>query len=160
MFSCLTKWKECINKLICCCSVAKLCLTLCDPMGCSTPGFPVLHHLPEFAQTHVHWVSDAVNHLILCRPLLLSPSILLSIKVFSSESDLRIRWPKYCSFSFSISPSNDYSGFVAFRIDLVWSGLISLLSKGFPRVFSSTRIQKNQFFGAQPSLWSNSHIHT
>ena len=83
------------------------------------------------------------NHLILCYPLLLLPSIFLSIKVFSKESVLCIRWPKYWSFSFSISPSNEYSG------------LISLQSKGLSRVFSSTTIQKHQFFGAQPSLWSN-----
>ena len=77
-----------------------------DPMDCSTPGFPVLHHLPEFIQTHVHWVGDASNHLILCHhPLLLLPSIFPSIRVFSSELILRIRWLKYWSFSFSISPS-------------------------------------------------------
>ena len=70
----------------CCCSVAKLCPTLCDPMDCSTPGFPVLHYLPEFAQTHVHSVSLLPNHLLLYRPLLLLPSIFPSIRVFSNES--------------------------------------------------------------------------
>ena len=75
-------------------------------MDYSTPGFPVHHQLPELAQTHTHWVSDATNHLILCRPLLLPPSIFPSVRVFSSESVLCIRWPKYWSFSFSISPSN------------------------------------------------------
>ena len=93
------------------------------------------------------------NHLILCYPLLLLPSIFPSIRVFYSESVLRIRWPKYWSFSFSISPSNEYSGRISFKIDL---GLISLLSKGPPRVFSHTTVQKHQFFGAQLSLWSNS----
>ena len=88
-----TQWTE-----SCCCSVAQLYLTLCDP----TPGFPVLHHLPEFAQTHVHWVSGAINHLILCRPFPLLPSVFPSIRVFSNESALCIRWPKYWSFSFSI----------------------------------------------------------
>ena len=73
-------------------------------MDCSTPGFPVLHQLLKLAQTHIHRVSDAI-HLILCRPLLLLPSIFPSIRVFSNESVLRIRWPKNCSFSFSISSS-------------------------------------------------------
>ena len=97
-------------------SMAQLCLTLCNPMDCSTPGFPVHHQLPELAQTHVHQVGDAI-HLTLCHPLLLLTSILPSIRVFSSESVLRIRWPKYWSFSFSISPSNEYSRVIFFRID-------------------------------------------
>ena len=80
------------------------------------PGFPVLHYLPEFAQTHVHWVSDVV-HLILCHSRLLLPSIFPSIRVFSNESSLRIRWPKCWSFNFSISSSNEYSGLISFRID-------------------------------------------
>ena len=88
------------------------------------------------------------NHLILCRPLLLPPSIFPSIRVFSSESVLCIRWQKYWSFSFIISPSNEYSGLISFRMD--W--LISLQSKGLSRVFSNTTIQKHQFFGAQFSL--------
>ena len=92
-------------------------------MGCSTPGFPVLHHLHELAQTHVHWVSGASNHLILRCPLLLLPSIFPSIRVFSNESALHIRWPKYWSFSFSISPSNEYSGLISFRID--WFDLLA-----------------------------------
>ena len=96
------------------------------------------------------------NHLILCRPLLLPPSIFSSIRVFSNESVLRIRWPKYWSFSFRISPSKEYSGLISFRMDW-W---ISLLSKGLSRVFSNTTIQKHQFFSAQLSLQSNSHIHT
>ena len=82
-------------------------------MDCSTPGFPVLHYLPEPAQTHVHWVNDA----ILCCPLLLLPSISPSIRDFSNELVLHSRWPKYWSFSFSISSSNVYSGFISFRID-------------------------------------------
>ena len=97
----------------CCCSFSQSCPTLCDPMDCSMPGFSVLH-LPEFAQIHVHRVSD---HLILCNPLLLLPSVFPSISVFSNESALRIRWPKIWSFSFSISPSNEYSGLISFRID-------------------------------------------
>ena len=96
------------------------------------------------------------NHLILCHFLLLLPAIFPSIRVFSNESALRIRWPKYQSFSFSISPSNKYSGLISFRMDC-W---ISLQSKGLSRVFSNTTVQKHQFFGAQLSLQSNSHIHT
>ena len=96
------------------------------------------------------------NHLILCRPLLLLPSIFLSIRVFSKESALCIRWPKYWSFSFNISPSNEHPGLISFKMD--W--LISLQSKGLSRVFSNTTVQKHQFFGTQLSLWSNSHIHT
>ena len=79
-----------------CCSVTKSCLTLCDPMYCSTPGFPVLHQLPEFAQTHVHWVSDAIQPSHPLRPLLLLSPFFPSIRVFSNESALCIRWPKYC----------------------------------------------------------------
>ena len=88
------------------------------------------------------------NHLILCRPLLLPPSILPSIRVFSNESVLPIRWPKYWSFSFSISSSNEYSGFIS----LGWTGWISLQSKGLSRVFSNTTVQKHQFFSVQVSL--------
>ena len=105
-------------------SIAQLCPTLCDLMDCSTPGLPVHHQLLEFTQTHVHWVSMPSNHLILCRPLLLPPSIFLSIRVFSNESALSIRWPKYWSFSFSISPSNEYSGLISLRID--WLDLLAV----------------------------------
>ena len=88
------------------------------------------------------------NHLILCHPLLLQPSIFPSIRVFSNESVLHIKWSKYWSFSFSISPSNEYSGLISFRID--WSHLLQ--SKGLSRVFSNTTVQKHQFFSAQLSL--------
>ena len=98
-------------------SIAWSCPTLCDPMDCSTPGFPVLHCLPEFAQIHVYGVIDASNHLTLCSPLLLLPSIFPSIRVFSNELVLHIRWPKYWTFSFSISPFSEYSGLISFRID-------------------------------------------
>ena len=93
-------------------------------MDCSTPGFPVHHQLPDFTQTHVHWVGDASNHLILCHPLLLLPSIILSIRVFSNESVLCNRWPKYWSFSFSTSPSNEYSGVISFR--MAWLVLLAV----------------------------------
>ena len=98
------------------------------------------------------------SHLILCRPLLLLPPMPPSIRVFSNESTLRRRWPKYWSFSFSIIPSKEIPGLI-FRMDN--SGdWISLQSKGLSRVFSNTTVQKHQFFGAQPSSQSNSHIHT
>ena len=133
----------------------ELCPTLCKPMDCSTPGFPVHHHLWSLLKLMPIESVMPSNHLILCCPLLFLPSIFPSIRVFSSESVLPIRWPKYWSFSFSISPSNEYSELMSFRICL-----ISLQSKGLSRVFSSTRVQKHKYFGAQPSLWSNSHIHT
>ena len=88
------------------------------------------------------------NHLILCRPLFLPPSIFPSIRVFSNESALRIRWPKYWSFSFNISPSNKYSGLISFRMD--WLDLLAV--QGLSRIFSNTTVQKHQFFGAQLSL--------
>ena len=83
---------------------------LCNPKDCSTPGFPVLHYLLELIQTHVHLSVVPSNHVILCHPLLLLSSIFPNIRVFSKESALRMRWPNYWSFSFSISPSNEYSG--------------------------------------------------
>ena len=89
-------------------------------MDCSTPGFPVLHHLPEFVQTHVHGVDDVINYLILCHLLLLLPSIFPSIRVFSNESALHIRW----SFSFRISHCSEYSGLISFRID--WFDLLAV----------------------------------
>ena len=106
-------------------SVAQSCLTLCDPMNRSTPGLPVHHQLPEFTQTHVHWVSDAQStHLIFCCPLLLLPLIPPSIRVFSKESTLRMRWPKYWSLSFSIIPSKEIPGLISFRRD--WLDLLAV----------------------------------
>ena len=102
----------------CCCSVAQSCATLCDPMDCSMPGFPVRHYLLELAQAHVHWSGVITsNHLVHCHPLILLSSVFPSIRVFSNESALPIRWPNYWSFSFSISPSNEYSGLLSFNID-------------------------------------------
>ena len=125
-------------------------------MECSTPGFPVLHHLPELAQIHVHQVVMPCNHLVLCDPLLFLPSIFPSIRVFSNESALCISWPKYWSFSFSISPSNEYLGLISFRID--WVDLLAV--QGTLKSLLQHIVQKHQFFSAQPSLRSNSHIHT
>ena len=98
-------------------SGAQSCPTLCNSMDCSTPGLPVHHQLLEFTQTHVHQSVVPSKHLIHCRPLLLLPSIFPSIRVFSNESTLCMRWLKYWSFSFSVSPSNEYSGLISFRMD-------------------------------------------
>ena len=97
--------------------------TLCDPMDCSTPGLPVHHQLPELAQIHVHPVSDAIQPSHPLSPCLLLPSIFPSIRVFSNESVLHIRWPKYWSFSFNISPSNEDSGLISFKMD--WLDLLA-----------------------------------
>ena len=104
-------------------SAAQSCLTLCDPLDCSTPGFPVHHQLLEFTQTHVHWVRDAIQP---SHPLSspISPSVFPSIRVFSNESVLHIWWPKYWSFSFSISPSSEYSGLISFKMD--WFDLLEV----------------------------------
>ena len=137
-------------------SVTQSSLTLCDPMSHSMPGLPVHHQLPEFTQTHVHQVSDAIqpsHPLSSPSPPAPNPS---QHQGFSNESTLSIGWPKYWSFSFSISPSNEYPGLISFR----WTGWMSLQSKGLSRSFSNTTVQKHQFFSAQLSLQSNSHIHT
>ena len=105
-------------------SVTQSCMTLCDPMDCSTPGLPVHHQLPEFTQTHVHWVGDAIQPSHPLLSLLLLPSIFPSIRVFSNESALRIRWPKCWSFSFNISPSNEHPGLISFRMD--WLDLLAV----------------------------------
>ena len=114
--------------------------TLCNPMDCSMPVFPVHHNLLEFTETHVHQVGDAI-HLILCGPLLLLPSIFPSIRAFSNESVLHIRWPKYWSFRFSISPSSEYSGLISFRMD--WLDVLAVQGT-LSRVFSNTTVQKHQ----------------
>ena len=98
-------------------SVAQSCPTLCDPMNRSVPGLPVHHQLREFTQTHVHESVMPSNHLILCCPLLLLPSIFPSIRVFSNELALHMRWPKYWSFKSNISPSNEHPGLISFRMD-------------------------------------------
>ena len=102
-------------------SVAQSCPTLWDPMNHSTPGLPVHHHLPKFTQTHVHRVGDAIQP---SHPLFLLPSIPPSIRVFSNESTLLIRWPKYWSFSFSIIPSKEIPGLISFRMD--WLDLLAV----------------------------------
>ena len=113
-------WKGCVLLLL----FSRSVVSLCDPMDCSMPGFPVLHYLPEVAQTHVHRVSDDIQPSRPLLHLLLLSSIFPSIRVFSNESVLRIRWPKYWSFSLSISPSNEHSGLISFRID--WFDLLAV----------------------------------
>ena len=124
-----------------------LCLTLCNPMDCNTPGLPVYHQLLELAQTHVHPTISS------CCPLLLLPSIFPSIRVFSSESVLHIMWSEYFSFSFSISPSNEYSGLISFRID--WLDLLTVQGtvKSLLQHYSSKAsiLQCSAFFKVQLS---------
>ena len=135
-------------------SVTQLCPTLCNPMDCNMPGLPVHYQLLDFTQTHVHWVSDAIQP---SHPLLPPSPPAFNL----SQHQGLFQWSshqvaKVLEFQFSISPSNEYSGLISFRID--WLDL--LLIKGLSRVFSNTTAQKHQFFGTQFSLWSNSHIHT
>ena len=105
-------------------SVAQSSPTLCDPMDYSMLGFPVHHQLPELTQNLSIQLVMPSNHLILCRPPSLLPSIFPSIRIFSNESDLLTRWPKYWSFSFSISPSSEYSELISFRVD--WLDLLAV----------------------------------
>ena len=114
-------------------------------MDCSMPGFHVFHHLPERAQNHAHWVVMSSNHLVLCHPLLLLPSIFPSFRVFSNESALHIRCPKYWSFSFIINLSNEYSGLTPLWL----TGLISLQSKD-----SQESSPTAQFKSISPSVLS------
>ena len=163
------------------CSATQSYLTLCNPMDCSTPGFPVHHQLPELAQTHVHWVSDAIQP---SRPLSSPspPTFNLSQKrVFSKQSvlffffklyiivlvlpNIKMNPPQVYMCRFFVSGSQSIGASASATVLWSWfhlglTGSISLLSKGLSRVFSSKTIQKPQFFGTQPSLWSNSHICT
>ena len=140
--------------MICCCSVTKLCSTVSDPVNCSSPGFPVLYYLPEFEQTHVCWVSDAIHPF---HPL-------------SSPSPPTLNLSQHQGLFQWIGSSHQVAKVLelqlqhqsfqwVFRIDFLLrlTGLI-LQSRGLSRVFSNTTVQKHQFFGAQPSLWPNSHI--
>ena len=104
--------------------VAQLHPTLCNPTDWNTPGLTVHHRLQEFTQTYIRWVGDAIKHLMLCHPHRFLPSIFPSIRVFSNESVLCNRWPKYWNFSFSISSSNEYSGLISFRMD--WMDLLAV----------------------------------
>ena len=149
-------------------------------MDCSMPGFLSITNSQSLLKLMSTESVMPSNHLILCHPLLLLPSNFPSIRVFSNESVLHIRWPKYWSFSFSISSFSEYSGLISFRIQFSllegershaiemscssWGSIDPPANRIFPlglsRVFSNTTIQKHQFFGSQLSLYSNSHIHT
>ena len=126
-------------------SIAESCTTLCDPMACSMSGFPIHYQLPEFTKTHVHWVSDAIQP---SHPLLFPPSIFPSIWVFSNESFICIRWPKYWSFSFSINPSNECSGLISFGMDWLDHLAIERTLKSFLEHHSSKAsiLQCSAFF--------------
>ena len=133
--------------------VTQLCPTLCNPMNHSTPGLPVNHQLPEFTQTHVHQDGDAIQPSHPLSSLLLLPPIPPSIRVFSNKSTLRIRWPKYWTFSLSISPSNEYPGLISFRMDgldllAVQGTLKSLLQHHSSKV---STLQRSVFFIVQLS---------
>ena len=155
------KWKRissprfigpCLHTAYPCCSVTMSCLTLCIPKNFSTPGFPVLHYLPEFDQTHVHWVGGAIQ-----LPHILSPPSPLALNishiwVFSNELALCIRWPKY--WSFSISPCNEYSSFISFKID--WFDLLAVQGtlKSLLQHHSSKAsiLRRSAYFMVQPSV--------
>ena len=130
-------------------SVARSCLTLCDSMDCSTPGLPVYHQLPEFTQNYLHWVGDAIQP---SHPLLSTSPTTFNL----SQHQSIFQW---------LSSSHGVAKVLEFQLKqdwfpLGWTGWISLQSKGLSRVFSNTTVQNHQFFSAQLSLWSNSHIHT
>ena len=121
-----------------CCSVAQSCQTLCNPMDCSMPGFPLLNHLLELVKLmSTEWVMQH-SHLVLGSPFCLLPSIFPSIRVFSNESFLCIRWPKYWSFSFINNPSNEHSGLISFRMDW-FSGKESICQCRRPRLIPGSR---------------------
>ena len=136
--------------------VAQSCLIFCDPMDCSMSGFPIHHYLPELAQTHLHWVGDTIQPFHPLPSLLLLPSIFPSIKVFlRSQFFTSGRHSIWASALASVLPMT-IQGWFLFQ----FTSLISLQSKGLSRVFSNTTVQKHQFFSAQLSLRSNSHIYT
>ena len=125
-------------------------------MNHSTPGLPVHHQLPEFTQTHVHLSVMPSSHIILCRPVLLLSPIPPSIRVFSNELTLCMRWPKYWSFSFNISPSNEHPRLISFRMD--WLDLLAV--QGTLKSLLQHHSSKTSIFSTQLSSQSNSHIHT
>ena len=134
-------------------SVTQSYPTVCDPLACSTPAYPVHHQLPELTQTQIYWVSDATQPSLPLCPLLLLPSIFPSIRVFSNDSVLCIRWPKNWSFSFSISPSNEYSELISFRMN--WLDLLAVQRtlKSLPQHHSSKAsiLRRSAFFTVQLS---------
>ena len=140
--------------------VAQSCPTLCDPMDCSTPGFLVHHQLSEFTQTHVHQLGDAIqpSHPLLS-PSLLLPSVFPSIRVFSNESVLCIRWPKYWSFTFSISPSSEYSELISFRMDWLNHLAVQRTLKSSPKQhFKSINLMAYLFHRRKQGLKQDSEV--
>ena len=137
-------------------SVARLCLTLCDLLDNSTSGSFALHYLLEFAQIHVHVSVMPSNYLILCHPLLFSPSIFPSIRGFSNETAVCIKWLKYSSFSFSTSPSNEYSGLIFFRMD--WFDVLAV--QGTLKSLLQHCSSKASILQHSAVFKFNSHIHT
>ena len=156
-----TGWTECVelmcqlNSSFFVCSIAKSCPTLCYPMDCSMPGFLVLHHLPELAQTHVHWVGDCHPTISSSVTLFFSCPQFFPASGFFPMSQLFASGGQSIEASASVLPMNIQGWF-----PLGLTALISLQYKGFSRIFSSTTVQKHQFFSAQPSFWSNFHIRT
>ena len=130
--------------------VSQSCLTLCDRRDCSRPGFPVYHLLPELAQTPVHRVGDAIQPTYPLSSTWLPAIKISGIWVFSSESAFHFRWPEYWSFNSSVSPSNEHSGLISFRMD--WLDLLAVSCRDSQESFSNTTVQKHQFFGVQLSL--------
>ena len=140
-------------------SVQFNCLVMSNSLQlhhCSTSGFPVHHQLQELTQTHVHWVGDAIQPSHPLPSLLLLPSIFTSIRVFSKESVLHIRWPKYWSFGFSTNPASEYSGLISFRMDC----LDLLTVQGTLKSLLQHHGMKASIFQCQSSLWSNSYTRT
>ena len=155
--ACTASWESTVfGTFYCCCSVAKSYLTLCDHMDCRTPGFLFLHHLQGLLKLLSTELVMPLNHLILYCPLLILPSIFPSIRVFSNESALHIRWPKYWGFSFSISPSIEYSGLISFRID--WFDLLAV--QRTLKCLLQHQSSKASILWCSDSLRSNSHIRT
>ena len=136
-------WVLNVSFLLCFIQFTQSCLTLCDPITIHQVSLSISNSWSLLKLRPIESVMPS-NHLILCRPLLLLPQIPPSIRVFSNESTLHMRWPKYWSLSFSISPSNEHPGLISFRMD--WLDLLQ--SKGLSRVFSKTIVQKHQFFSA------------
>ena len=137
-------------------SVTQSCPTLCDPMNHSMPGLPVHHQLLELLKLISIESVIPSNHLILCRPLLLLPSIFPSIRVFSNESALHIRWPKYWSFSFNVSPSNEHPGLISFRMD--WLDLLAV--QGNLKSLLQHHSSKASILRRSAFFIVKSHIHT
>ena len=129
-------------------TVAQSYPTLCDPMDCSTAGFPVIHQLLELAQTHVYWVGDVIQPSHPFSSLLLLPSIFPCIRFISNEYVFHIKWPKYWSFSFNMNPSNEHSGLISFRIG--WFDLPTIQET--LKSLRQTKVQKHQFLSNQLSL--------